>query len=160
MYVDTINSDIKAHGVEAKKFNKPAGATGGFRPFKKKQVSVNAVQTSVPTVDYTDGKHEPKGRGREEEKGAYPKKNKGKKGVWKKPYENRDKGMEGCSLCGKRDHRAADGCPNMISDRGNIVPVIPSQNTCTACPPFVKPRLHHNVAICPFRKGGVFNNKA
>jgi hypothetical protein len=158
LFKDTIDKEIKTSGGDARKSIKPMGnTTGGFRPFKKKQASTSSLQTTTPTVDYTEGKTD-KHKGKEGDKGAIPKK-RGKQGGWKKP-NNEQKGIEGCSLCGKHDHRAAEGCPNMVSDRGNIVPVIPAQNTCTACPPFVKPRLHHNVAICPYRRGGVFNPTA
>jgi hypothetical protein len=27
-----------------------------------------------------------------------------------------------CSLCGKRDHKAVDGCPHVVSDAGKVHP--------------------------------------
>jgi hypothetical protein len=59
-----------------------------------------------------------------------------------------------CSLCGKRDHTAISGCPNMKSDSGAPVSILPCKDTCTACPTYVKPRLSHPEYLCPYRKGG------
>ena len=59
-----------------------------------------------------------------------------------------------CSLCGKRDHTAISGCPNMKSDSGAPVSILPCKDTCNACPPYVKPRLSHPEYLCPYRKGG------
>jgi len=66
------------------------------------------------------------------------------------PNHNRDY----CSLCGRRDHKAVDGCPNMKSDSGAIIPVLPCKDTCEACPQFIKPRLSHPAYLCPYRKAG------
>lgn len=65
----------------------------------------------------------------------------------------------GCSLCGQESHRAADGCPNMISDNGARVPVIPTKDTCNNCPQRINPRLSHPPSICPYRKNGPWGNK-
>jgi len=59
-----------------------------------------------------------------------------------------------CSLCGKRDHVASQGCPFMISDAGAKISVMPTKDTCTQCPNFVNPRLSHPTNLCPYRKGG------
>ena len=59
-----------------------------------------------------------------------------------------------CSLCGKRDHTAIAGCPNMKSDSGAPVSILPCKDTCNACPQYVKPRLSHPEYLCPYRKGG------
>ncbi len=56
-----------------------------------------------------------------------------------------------CSLCGKRDHKAVDGCPHMVSDAGRVVPIMPCKDTCSVCPPFVRTPLNHPSYICPFR---------
>jgi hypothetical protein len=47
--------------------------------------------------------------------------NNNKQGSYNKNY---------CSLCGKTDHRAVDGCPNMVSDNGRRVNILPSKDTC------------------------------
>jgi len=59
-----------------------------------------------------------------------------------------------CSLCGRRNHTAASGCEFMVSDDGVRVPIMPTKQVCTKCPPFVNPRLSHPENICPYRKGG------
>ena len=59
-----------------------------------------------------------------------------------------------CSLCGKHDHRASQGCPYMLSDSGVKVSVMPTKDTCPQCPTFVNPRLSHPVNLCPYRKTG------
>ena len=59
-----------------------------------------------------------------------------------------------CSLCGKHDHIASQGCPHMVSDSGVRVGVMPTHQNCTACPARVNPRLNHPAALCPFRRGG------
>jgi len=64
-----------------------------------------------------------------------------------------------CSLCGQTSHVAADGCPNMVSDTGIKVPIIPTKDTCDDCPPRVNPRLSHPPTICPYRKNGPWGNR-
>jgi len=59
-----------------------------------------------------------------------------------------------CSLCGQTSHLAVQGCPNMVSDSGVKVPVLPTKDTCKECPPHVNPRLSHPPSICPYRKNG------
>ena len=59
-----------------------------------------------------------------------------------------------CSLCGKKDHRAADGCPNMKNDNGSVVTIMPCKDTCNACPNNIPVRLAHPEYICPYRKAG------
>ena len=62
-----------------------------------------------------------------------------------------------CSLCGKKDHLATDGCPNMVNNAGKRVPVFPTFGTCQICPDDVSPRLNHPATLCPYRKGGPFD---
>jgi hypothetical protein len=57
-------------------------------------------------------------------------------------------------MCGKRGHKAADGCPHMWNDRGEVVKCNPTQATCDVCPKYIKHRLNHPQSLCPFRKGG------
>ena len=59
-----------------------------------------------------------------------------------------------CSLCGKTNHTAVQGCPYMVSDSGAKVPVLPTKDTCKDCPPHVNPRLSHPPSICPYRRNG------
>ena len=58
-----------------------------------------------------------------------------------------------CSLCGKTDHRAAQGCPNMVDSNGRTVSIMPCKDTCPACPPHVNPRLSHPSYLCPYKNG-------
>jgi len=73
--------------------------------------------------------------------------------------QNKDN-LNYCSLCGKRDHRAKDGCPNMISDSGKKMDVFPTHTTCSLCPAKIVPRLNHPSIFCPFRKGGPLSDQA
>ncbi len=61
-----------------------------------------------------------------------------------------------CSLCGKTDHKAVDGCPNMVGDTGRRVNILPCKDTCPACPAHVQPRLGHPPSMCPYRKSGIW----
>ena len=65
-----------------------------------------------------------------------------------------------CSLCGQRNHRAKDGCPNMKTDSGKKIDVFPTHTTCSLCPDKIMPRLNHPSIFCPFRKGGPLCDKA
>jgi hypothetical protein len=56
-----------------------------------------------------------------------------------------------CSLCGKYDHKAVDGCPYMVNDAGRKVPIMPCKDVCQACPSYIRNRLNHPSYICPFR---------
>jgi hypothetical protein len=53
-----------------------------------------------------------------------------------------------CSLCGKYDHKAVDGCPYMVNDSGRKVPIMPCKDTC---PSYIRNGLNHPRYICPFR---------
>jgi RNA polymerase-binding transcription factor DksA len=63
-----------------------------------------------------------------------------------------------CSLCGKQNHIAAQGCYNMVDDNGKRVSVLPTHSTCTECPERVVPRLNHPVQLCPLRRLGPFSH--
>jgi len=77
-----------------------------------------------------------------------------------RPGGNRPGGQRDyCSLCGHKDHRAVDGCKNMVTDGGRIVHIMPAKDTCTACPAHVQPRLSHPSHLCPYRVGGPFHGK-
>ena len=64
-----------------------------------------------------------------------------------------------CSLCGKKNHTSAQGCPFMVSDTGVRQQVHPVHGACSLCPNFVQPRLNHPTVLCPYRKGGPFSRK-
>jgi hypothetical protein len=59
-----------------------------------------------------------------------------------------------CSLCGKKDHVAAQGCPYIVNDAGTVVKMMPTLGTCQACPANIVPRLNHPSQLCPYRIGG------
>ena len=61
-----------------------------------------------------------------------------------------------CSLCGKNDHLASQGCPYMMYDTGVTAGVMPTHSICAICPASVRPRLNHPAAFCPYRKAGPF----
>ena len=65
-----------------------------------------------------------------------------------------------CSLCGKQNHIAAQGCYNMVDDNGKRVSVLPTHSTCTECPERIVPRLNHPVQLCPYRRLGPFSHLA
>jgi hypothetical protein len=59
-----------------------------------------------------------------------------------------------CSLCGKKDHTAAQGCPNIVNDAGTQIKIMPTLGTCQSCPTKIMPRLNHPSQLCPYRVGG------
>ena len=76
---------------------------------------------------------------------------------YQQPIANSRALMKYCSLCGKRNHMAAQGCPNMVNDVGAPIKIMPTLGTCSACPASVNPRLNHPSMLCPYRKGGPFS---
>jgi hypothetical protein len=155
IYMDSIDSDIKRNGIEpkvkinfsknsGKKFNpihtayglqqgdaRRAAVQGGFGGEQNLVYGASAKPAQNPNrVDTGNVK-----------KKRYPS---------KRNFSNSNGNKRSCSLCGQFTHKF-DTCPNMVTDSGKRIPVIPSQDTCVRCPPSVSPRLHHNSAICPFR---------
>ena len=59
-----------------------------------------------------------------------------------------------CSLCGRKDHTSAQGCPFIVTDQGKNIKIMPTLGTCSACPARITTRLNHPSSLCPFRKGG------
>ena len=74
------------------------------------------------------------------------------------PNNDRQGPTDYCSLCGKKDHTANDGCPHMVTDQGVTVGMMPTHGTCSLCPTRISPRLNHPSAFCPYRKNGPFSN--
>lgn len=66
---------------------------------------------------------------------------------------------EKCKMCGQRSHNSKD-CQNIRDDQGKIIKMIATYATCSKCPNFIKPRLHHPEPLCPFRIGGPLNRKS
>jgi len=63
-----------------------------------------------------------------------------------------------CSLCGVPNHKPQE-CKNMRDDKGEILNVMPMLGTCSKCPKYIFPRLHHQEKICPYRPGGPLARK-
>jgi hypothetical protein len=63
-----------------------------------------------------------------------------------------------CKKCGQRSHEASN-CQNIRDNKGRIIRMIAPNITCSKCPNFIKPRLNHPEALCPFRNGGPLNRK-
>ena len=63
-----------------------------------------------------------------------------------------------CTMCGHRSHDSTS-CQNIKDDSGKVLKMIPTYATCSKCPNFIKPRLHHPEHLCPFRVGGPLNRK-
>ncbi len=160
--MDSIDSDIKRNGIEPK-------VKGNFQKNSGKKYNPSHTAYGLQQCD-SRGAVAQGGYGGEQNlvygASAKPAQTSGQsdKNVKKKRYPNKrsfnnGNGKRSCSLCGQFSHKF-DTCPNMVSDSGKRIPVIPSQDTCARCPPSVNPRLHHNAAICPFRKGGVLEGTA
>ena len=75
----------------------------------------------------------------------------GSDGRYGQGFSGRTRPRDYCSLCGKYDHKAVDGCPYMVNDAGRKVPIMPCKDVCTACPSYIRNRLNHPSYICPFR---------
>ncbi len=57
--------------------------------------------------------------------------------------------LQYCSLCGRRNHLASHGCPNMVDDNGVRVDVLPTHTNCSECPAHIRRRLKHPMQLCP-----------
>ncbi len=173
-----IDADIKLHGATHN--SKDRNQDSAFKPKKSwpkgSIYSVNYAREAPQGTGIGNAKNNGKDRG-------YPIKNNNYKGGRNEPqktfpgqgYNNKGNFRQGqgrgnrnstpqrnnnyCSLCGKKDHTIAQGCPNMISDSGTTVQVYPVHGSCSICPHFVQPRLNHPTAYCPYRKGGPFARK-
>jgi hypothetical protein len=63
-----------------------------------------------------------------------------------------------CSLCGLRNHTATN-CQNIRDDKGNKIGMFITHGTCSKCPSYIRPRLHHQEQLCPYRPGGPLAKK-
>ena len=78
-----------------------------------------------------------------------------KPGNRKLPFRPRQNiSTTGCTLCGLNDHTASQGCLNMRLDNGRLYKTLPVYSTCNLCPGNKKNTLNHPPMLCPFRKGG------
>jgi len=166
IYMDSIDSDIKKNGMEPKargKFNNKAQGRSGSGNSPYTAYGMDQMGAKREAMGYENPQHFTYGVSANPK--PNPNFNKGgnnnsrRKRFEKKYPNNGNTQRKSCSLCGQYTHKF-DACPNMITDMGKRVPVVPSQDTCQRCPPSVNPRLHHNTAICPFRKGGILEGSA
>jgi len=160
-YRSSIDEDIKAHGVESRDLNKSSkrqGQNGGYTPNNKgnPQQSQNFNQYRSGG---SPGIYNKKPQQRTYAVGAEKAGNARSAPQQKTWNPNNKPGQinKYCSLCGRTNHTASDGCRNMINSKGQVVKLHPNMNVCTKCPQNVQPRLHHPEFICPFRPGGPFN---
>jgi hypothetical protein len=153
IYRTTIDADIRANGVDAKKKDntKPSAPRNGNngQNGQKKQNSYGSY-----AMNATEGNPKDQNKGGD-------KKSEGE-GNKKSENKNHNKGKSGgdkrfCTMCGRTGHTAAQGCRAMVSNEGRIVPCTPTQATCNACPASVQPRLNHPTDLCPYRVGGPWN---
>ena len=72
--------------------------------------------------------------------------------------ENRNPAHD-CSLCGMSGH-VSEKCCNMRDNSGKKLEIIATYGVCARCPKSVVPRLHHPEQVCPYRRGGPFDNRS
>ena len=131
------------------------GRSGHASPGQFTRPSANFVRTGPPRT----GNFRPRQSGFGNNNGNG---NRGNRDRFSRPGNNRfgsGKPRDYCSLCGKKDHRAVDGCKYMVTDSGRVVKVMPTKDTCTACPSHITPPLSHPVHLCPFRPTGPLHSK-
>jgi hypothetical protein len=63
-----------------------------------------------------------------------------------------------CLLCGLKDHTSKE-CTNIRDDNNNPVQMLTTYGTCSKCPRYIFPRLHHQEELCPYRSKGPLNKK-
>ena len=68
----------------------------------------------------------------------------------KSKYNNID-----CSLCGLKNHKAAQGYPNIKTDIVRLYKTMSSHNTCSLCPGSKKNILNYPPTLCPLKQGGL-----
>ena len=133
-------SQVNYHGQMVNQINasRPQGNQGNYQgPPQGNQSNYQGPRQGNGNNYYQGNQNGPR------QTGARPKQNFGN-----------PRGKAYCSLCGLKNHTAANGCRNMKDDLGKILNVQPSQSYCSACPPNVTPRLNHPQVLCPFRVGG------
>ena len=183
MYRSTIDQDISRNGIDANRGKQEFAARPKYRKVKKpdqgKSYQINydqfdqkqSTSYQVTPEARTQGQNRNNGQqGRKpnnrpqklrgDKNNAGYTSNRGNNNNRRFNRPPRENNMSYCSLCGQTDHRAADKCPNMQSDQGKIINILPSLGTCNKCPPSVNPRLNHPPSICPFRPTGPLHGTA
>jgi hypothetical protein len=173
LYRASIDQDIKqngapiqkgeAQGVEKKRFFK--FTRGPKAPNKTHKHSQNAAVNSLSTNEQhasatiatlQSGQQDTRsnsGRGRGATRG-----NRGGRQNVSRPV-GQGTTMKYCSLCGLKGHTASEACRNMRNDKGEIIELLPIQDTCKLCPEQINPRLHHPPNFCPYRANGPWHNR-
>lgn len=153
LYRGQVDQDIRRNGQDNNsKFKGNGGKNKDRKAFRERsgdyEYTTNAMELSG--TKGRDGKKEGKeGYGAKVSKPHYS------KGRGNYKANSSQSGRKSyCSLCGKADHQATDGCPYMQADNGKVIKVLPTLGACTQCPPHVQPRLNHPIMVCPYRKGG------
>ncbi len=181
-FKDSIDAEIRQHGVEqpnsAKRHQQNSRFNGNGRrpnPPNKSQEpqqfayfavnAQNAQQESDNTqrhgqfANFTGNFQQNQQRSRQD----------GRNNSQRGGRDNRLQGQRGgfgnagprryCSLSGMTNHVASQGCRNMVTNDGCILSVDPAQNVCSACPSFVSPKLNYPSSLCPYRRGGNWENR-
>ena len=162
LYRRQIDLDIRNNGVEG---NYRSGGNNwkGKKPWKK-QKNATSYAGNVQDGEGNKGKGKWSGKGEQGKMGNGKNwKGNGNRGQNKgqgRNFRPAQDNLSYCSLCGKGDHKAADGCMFMQADNGKQILTMPTHTTCRSCPPSVNPRLNHPYQICPFRAGGPLHGSA
>lgn len=174
----TIDADIKQNGAGVVNTNKPPTAQGKHKKGKGKGYTSYAIDTVLEDNDTQSDKQGSK-RAHTKQKqvngsngssavvyqnnvqqagntkgNPNMRGNPGKQKQHTSNIPNQNNTKRYCSLCGKTNHTAAQGCRNMKDNNGQVVTVQPAQSTCNVCPATVVPRLNHPPFLCPFRPTG------
>ena len=64
-----------------------------------------------------------------------------------------------CGACGKYGHRLIDGCPNLVSDDGKLIPSTPVFSVCERYKHCENLGLKHKHSDCPYRPGGPLHHE-
>ena len=165
----SIDQDIRDNGAAIMKNSKPSYSSGsknkrkGNKSYNTYTVSSNNTgtqgtnQSTTPVVYQNTVQHTGTVSGTGQGRGNNSTPNKGH--FTKKGNAQGNKTRKYCSLCGKTNHTAVDGCRNMRDDSGTVINIQPAQSTCTVCPPNITPRLCHPNFLCPYRPNGPFHNR-
>lgn len=155
---DTIDQDIRQNGVDSQRKSKPINEYRAIPSRQKKTYKTFAINVGENKKPYGDRQHN---GNRQRPKTI-------NKGGIKKSYATGSNsiqlgsGKKFCSLCGRNNHSAVDGCRMMQDDKGKVISVSPTYTPCTLCPDFVqrKKPLNHPSKFCPWRTNGPMDKKS
>ena len=180
-----IDLDIKSHGGERSHQTTVLKPKRGFKTFKSPRVYLNtpvyALQASSPRGhdrklkprtfganqsssfrDRTISTRPQGSHGHKARNGQTPERSSTGRFVshagGRPQHKPRQDNFRFCSLCGQNNHTSSQGCPNMVTDAGKVLQVMPTMGTCSLCPAKIKTRLNHPTTLCPFRRGAPLEN--